>query len=141
MRTETLPPLREEVAYVSGRYRGSSPAEIWANIMKAREVAMDLWRMGYVALCPHLNTMLFDGVRPDADWLAGDLVLLRRCNLIVMVPGWQESEGARAELREAIRLGLPAYEWAGPGKLRRLTMLDLLRAGIEPQEIPAFAQA
>ncbi|MEW6047307.1 MAG: DUF1937 family protein [Bacillota bacterium] len=111
MQPEHLPPLRREVAYVSGPYRAATPPGIWANIMRARDVAMDLWRMGYIAICPHLNTMLFDGIREDADWLAGDLEILRRCDLVVLVPGWRESAGARAEVEEARRRGIPVYEW------------------------------
>ena len=120
MQPDQLPPLRREVAYIAGPYRAPTPAGIWANIMKARDVALDLWRMGIPAICPHTNTMLFDGARPDEDWLAGDLEILRRCDLVVLVPGWRESAGARAEVAEARRLGIPVYEWVGPGELRPL---------------------
>ena len=118
--SDRLPPLRRQVAYVSGPYRGPTPAAIWQNIMRAREVAMDLWRMGYIALCPHTNTLLFDGLRPDEDWLQGDLELLRRCDIVVLVPGWRASRGAQAEVQEALRLGLPIYEWVTWGELKLL---------------------
>lgn len=120
MQPDNLPPLRREVCYVSGPYRAQTPAGIWANIMRARDVAMDLWRMGLIAITPHLNTMLMDGVRRDEDWLAGDLEILRRCDMVVLVPGWRASRGAQAEVQEALRIGLPVYEWVSWGELRLL---------------------
>lgn len=103
-----------EVAFVSGAYRAPSVSGIWANIMAAREVAIGLWRRGYVALCPHLNAMLVDGVCGGDDdhvWLQGDLVLLSRCDLIVMMPGWNISSGALSEHEYAFQHGIPVYYW------------------------------
>lgn len=61
-----------------------------------------------------------DGELPDEHFLAADMTVLRRCDLVVLVPGWQESAGARAEVAEARRRGIPVYEWVGPGRLRAL---------------------
>ena len=100
-----------KVAYVAGPYRAPTVRGIVENIRRAEEAALWLWRNGYAALCPHLNTALFDGACPDEVWLAGGLELLRRCDLVVLVPGWESSEGTRVEVAEAYRLGLPMHEW------------------------------
>jgi hypothetical protein len=101
-----------KVAYVSGPYRSKQGIYgVYQYIQAAREVALDLWRQGYAVVCPHLNSALMDGAVPDAVFLAGDLEIMRRCDLVVMVPGWQHSEGACAEREEALRLGMPVYEW------------------------------
>ena len=49
-----------------------------------------IWRMGHVALCPHANTAHFDTFFPDIPdeaYLSSDLLLLERCDGLVLVPG------------------------------------------------------
>ncbi len=89
-------------AFVSGKYRG----DIVANIAAARLVAEELWRRGYDVFCPHMNSAYMDGVASDEHFLESGLRFLEVCHLIVMVAGWQESEGARKELKRARELGL-----------------------------------
>jgi len=65
------------LAYVAMPYRGKSINAVVENIQRARAVAVDLWRQGYVAVCPHLNSALMDGVVEDDVFIAGDLEILR----------------------------------------------------------------
>lgn len=99
-----------QVAYVSGRYRARTIFGVIWNIWKARQVAIRYWRKGYAVICPHQNSLLFDGKCPDETWLAGDVAFIRRLrphvDCIVMMQGWQESDGARHELAMAIRRGV-----------------------------------
>src|SRR5512137_1937264 len=60
-----------------------------------------------VALCTHMNTAFFDGKMPDQVWFDGGLVLLARCDAVWAIAGWEQSEGARLEVAEARRLGMP----------------------------------
>jgi len=99
--------------YVAGPYRASSAWEIEANIRLAEETALELWRMGHVAVCPHAMTRYYQGELPDDVWLAGLLELMRRCDAVLMVGDWRKSEGSMAEHDEALRLGLPVYEFLG----------------------------
>jgi hypothetical protein len=39
-----------------------------------------------------------DGICPDQWFLDGDIQMLRRCDAIYMIPGWETSQGAREEL-------------------------------------------
>ena len=110
-----------KLAYVAGPYRGKSRVklinrlQIIGNIIEARKVARALWRMGYAVICPHSNTALFDGVAPDKAFLDGDIIILKRCDLIVMIPGWTNSSGAKDEFRIANANHIPAYTWDGKG--------------------------
>ena len=70
-------------------------------------VALEVWRRGYACLCPHTNTRHFDGAADDAIWLAGDLAMLARCDVVLMLPGWEASQGATAEHGYAISRGIP----------------------------------
>lgn len=77
------------------------------NCETASRVAMKYWVDGVsCAICPHMNTRNFDGHKSDNTWLEGDIEILRRCDGIVMVQGWENSAGSRAELDFAKGLGL-----------------------------------
>lgn len=101
-----------KVAYVAGPYRSKDgPYGILQNIRAAEEVAGELWRLGFAAICPHKNTAMFDGAAPDSVWLEGDIEIMRRCDFVVMVPGWRQSAGAAFENEIAKKRGMPVYEW------------------------------
>jgi hypothetical protein len=86
-----------KLVYVAGPFRGADHWQIAQNIRKAEALAWEVWSAGYVAICPHLNTIHFQDSLPDDVWLEGDLELVRRSDAVLMVPGWERSEGARAE--------------------------------------------
>ena len=67
--------------------------------------------MGYVVITPHLNSMLMDGACPDSVWLEGDLELMRRSDIVVMLPGWAESEGCQGECAVAHWDRKQIYYW------------------------------
>lgn len=98
---------KPEVYYVAGPYRG----DVERNIANARTVAAAIWKRGHAAICPHTNTHdLFPKLNEDLGfWIPGDFAMLERCDGIVMVPGWEQSEGARKELEHAKRKGLQVY--------------------------------
>lgn len=95
-----------KVAYIAGPYRAGTPLDILKNIQRAGDVALKYWKAGYAVICPHKNTSLFDGQADDSVWLEGDLELLRRSDLVVMMAGWHDSAGARREHDLAKELGI-----------------------------------
>lgn len=100
-----------DIAYVGGPYRANSIHAIGCNIRAAEAVAVELWRMGWAVICPHLNSAFLDGAVPDEAFLAGDLEIMTRCDALVLIEGWRDSQGARAERDHAYRLGIPVYYW------------------------------
>jgi hypothetical protein len=102
-----------KVVYVAGPFRSPTHWGIVQNVRAAEAVALEVWRAGAVAICPHLNTANFQGALPDEAWLAGTLELLRRCDAMVLVAGWETSTGTGAEIKEAKRRKMPVFEGLG----------------------------
>ena len=98
-----------KLVYIAGPYRAEHESEVVKNIRLAEELAIQVWRFGAVAICPHKNTALFGGLCPDETWLKGDLEIIRRCDALLMTPNWRRSEGARIERETAEALGLPIF--------------------------------
>ena len=68
--------------------------------------AVELRELGFEVVNPAEN-----GLAPESDWaqhMRLDVARMMECDGLVMLPGWQESKGARIEHRLAIDLGMPA---------------------------------
>jgi nucleoside 2-deoxyribosyltransferase len=101
------------VIYVAGKFRGPSHWHIHENIRAAERVALEVWRLGAAALCPHANTAHFQDAAPDHVWLDGDLALLERCDALLTVDNWTDSKGAQAEVAHAITKAIPVFHSLG----------------------------
>ncbi len=99
-----------KVVYVAGPYRADSEWGVVENIRRAEAVALEVWKRGAVAICPHKNTAFFGGTLPDDVWLTGDLELVRRSDAVCCVRGWEDSAGARGEVALARELGIPVFD-------------------------------
>lgn len=98
-----------KVIYIAGKYRGPTPWAVEQNIRAAEDVAAKVIAAGHMPLTPHKNTAHMEGLADDAFFLAGTMELLRRCDAVLCVSNWRDSVGARAEVEEARRLGLPVF--------------------------------
>jgi hypothetical protein len=113
------------VVYLAGPYRPYVDDDgvrhgIAENVRVAGEHGLEIWRRGYVALVPHTLTYLSPnkqrldgGIRDIAPevFMEGELELLWRSDVLVLLPEWRYSEGAAAEKAFAESLGIPVYEW------------------------------
>ena len=97
------------VAYVAGPYRSETIYDIEQNIQRAKRLAAELWKRGHAVICPHANSAFMDGVCDDETFLEGGLELLRRSDFVVVLNGWESSEGTRKELELAKSLEIPIY--------------------------------
>jgi hypothetical protein len=109
----------KRIAFISGPYRAANGRTVRQNIRLAEEFAVSYWKLGWAVICPHLNTAFFDGEAEDDVWLAGDLAFIDRLDpatdALVMLPGWEKSEGSCEELRLAkardITIVYPPDSW------------------------------
>ena len=98
------------LVYVAGAYRAPSRWQVELHIRAAEEHAAILAQMGegrIVPVVPHTMYRFWDGLLPDEYFLGGTLELLRRCDAVALVSGWEASEGTKGEIAEARRPLLP----------------------------------
>jgi len=95
--------------YIAGPYRGTTGWEIEENVRQAERVALQVWKMGYAAICPHCNTRMFFGEIDEDLAMKGCLEILQRCDGVLFIQGWEGSEGAMIEWQEARRRNIPIY--------------------------------
>lgn len=101
--------IQEYVVYTAGAFRGANHWEQEQNIRRAEALSLEVWRRGFPCVSPHCNTRNFQGAAPDDVWLAGDLVILSKCDAILLVPGWEKSSGTIAEVEYAKLHGIPVF--------------------------------
>jgi len=95
-----------KVVYFAGPIRNTSVHKWLLNILKAWVVARYYLKTGYSIICPHTMTAFMDGVDlPTSAFFKSDNELIRRCDMVVMLPDWETSEGATAENALAKELG------------------------------------
>lgn len=93
-----------KIAYIAGAYSGATPEEVDLNIAAAKHIGTLVARLGFGVIIPHCNSAGMERVAPDISkdfWLKSDIEIMKRCDLVVMVPGWENSEGAKEEYRIA----------------------------------------
>lgn len=112
------PPL----VYLASKYTEKHPYLIQRNIDRARLCAQEVALAGCCPITPPLIGPHFEGIQDYLWWGEAYMNLLRRCDAVFMVPGYQRSNGAMKELTEALRLEMPVFyrlvdlrEWMSSG--------------------------
>jgi N-carbamoylputrescine amidase len=75
-----------------------------------RKVAKELWKLGYATICPHSNSGLFNSTAEE-NFLNGDIEILKKCDVLVLIQGWESSAGTLSEIEIAIQNNIRIYEW------------------------------
>lgn len=93
--------MKQETIYISGKITGEDPREVEVRFAAA-EGAIE--KMGHKAVNPLKN-----GLSPTEPWhehMRRDIRALTRCTAIFLIPGWEQSKGARLEYEIARQLGM-----------------------------------
>ena len=120
--------LKRQIVFVSGAYRSKYGIIGRAvNIWKAYRAGRRLVRQGYSCYIPHMNTALMDGLQSEDWFLEATLKMLPKCQIIYMMKGWENSEGAKMELLEADKRGMDIiYEYKNED-LHQFSPADIIR--------------
>ncbi|MGL4808496.1 MAG: DUF4406 domain-containing protein [Giesbergeria sp.] len=97
------------IIYLAGPYTATETTSTAEHVERARIVASALRRMGCAVIVPHLECLGCEHALSEQGWLRHGLLLLGACDVIALIPGWQDSPGTLGELREAERLELPIW--------------------------------
>jgi len=97
------------VVYIAGPYTTDTKEQTALNIKIAREMSEEVWAAGFAAICPHLNTANFDTSTkiPYRRFLRGYVEILTKCDCVLVLPGWLESEGTNIEIKIARENNIP----------------------------------
>lgn len=117
---ESIATPNDPVHYISGPMTGK-PNFNYAYFDK---IAESLRASGLIILSPSelgdaSQTSLEGPQKPYGYWLKEALKLLCRADKIIMIPGWTESRGARAELALALDCGMESYVYLPDDNLIR----------------------
>lgn len=95
----------KKLIYTAGKYSDATLNLTKKNIQKAKEMSLEIWSLGAGAICPHLNSYLFDYKNQTTatwkDFLDADIKMIDGCDAIYMVNGWKNSKGAITEYEHA----------------------------------------
>lgn len=100
--------MKKKKIYISGPMRGVENM----NRETFRRVASMLNELGFEAVNPHLfdvSTTNNGILLTDQEWIEVDILALKHCDAIFMLPGWQDSEGAQREWGTAWEERLQVY--------------------------------
>jgi hypothetical protein len=103
--------------YLAGPYTGPDQAAIWRNVVTACRVAAEIaLHRGWWPIVPHTSGIHSDTGLRDEAWAQAmkkcihTVVQLRpHIDKLVLMPGWETSEGARIEARRARDLEIDVW--------------------------------
>ena len=102
--------MKEEkpLAYIAGKLNDSACGYI-RNLHKMIQSAIKIKRLGYVVYIPGTDILmgLMAGNYVYRDYFDDSQEFLRMSDLVIVLPGWETSEGTNREIKLAHELGIP----------------------------------
>lgn len=95
--------------YVAGPYRDKNSWLVEHNIRCAEEVSYKIACLGALPVCPHTMFRYFNGTLTDQFWLKATQELLLKCDAVILLLGWENSEGSRIECELALSKSMPIF--------------------------------
>jgi len=106
--------MSKTFVYIAGPYRATNGADpfisVSRNISEAQKWAIKLAQAGIPFFCPHMNGAHLESHAPVEYWLEMDMKILEHASVLLLIPGWRNSEGAVAEKERALQLGIHCYD-------------------------------
>ena len=99
--------------YIAGPIRAATELDRQLNIIAAEKVGAEVAKAGAAVFVPHSQARYYQGVRPDAWWIAQDLEWLKYAHaLIVCDTGpqeWTDSAGTMEEVNVCLNNNIPIF--------------------------------
>ncbi len=124
--------------YIAGPYMGADYNEIDQHIRDAEEAAIWLANNGIGFFCAHTHTAHFEvkAKAGEAFYRELDMTFLAECDAMLMLPDWESSRGANAEMYE-FEVRFPdrsVFYWEHEYERDEVTAALLSWAAIEDKE-------
>lgn len=123
------------IIYLAGPIRPKGKRTLEDNVATAKNIALRLWKAGYAVISPHANSdlpiTLADKVVEAGKWLKGDLEIMSRCDAVVVLPDWEQSEGTRGEVVFAQERNIPVFFYPDLPNLDTPDDLMIGRQGVQ----------
>ncbi len=101
---------KKKFIYISGPISANARYIEYENCLHARQWAQMVMQLGAAVHCPHLCYLC--GLIDICDWeefIEMDKEIIRRCDAILMIGGWQGSPGCIEEYNAAQEAGMPIF--------------------------------
>jgi len=98
--------------YISGPIKADTKEKEKENVGRARSAMYEIMRRGHIPFCPHTMTENANIYAQDIQrdtFIKCDIEWLKLCDAILMLPGWEESEGANIEIEYAVMNGVKVF--------------------------------
>lgn len=93
--------------YLSGQIDGLEPEECCRQFKQAAETVRKMYDTECIVINPY---ELPDVQNCWADYMVRDLIILKECDVIVMLPSWNNSYGSKIERLFAEKIGIRVIE-------------------------------
>lgn len=100
--------------YVAGAYSADNVIDVLKNIGRGEQLAAEMFCLGYAPFCPwHDKDYIIK--KPNRDvtvdqFYRYSISWLEVSDCVLLVPGWEDSAGTKAEIHRAIDLGIPVFD-------------------------------
>lgn len=99
--------------YVAGPYSADNVLGVLQNIGRGERVCAELFHNGLAPFCPwHDKTYAMDALCQGENVAAfrdHSMAWLEAAQAVFVLPGWEQSEGTKAEMLRAKEIGIPVF--------------------------------
>lgn len=103
--------------YLVGSFTSIPESKKNEKFKEASDIALEAWYKGWSVISPHKNCY---GFNPDDNmdyetWLIALASQIGRCDVVLVLPDWEESEGVKMEIQFARYLNIPVVYYDTDG--------------------------
>ena len=101
----------KDLIYVAGPLNGKDAAEYITNLHKMTWKSCDIRGLNAATICPGNDFIegVVHGYMEYEDYTENTMEIMKRCDAVYVMEGSDDSKGVQAEIKEAVRWGIPVF--------------------------------